>query len=187
MAEFYLGQFLQANDLGMQDVTIVNVVPAQFVDAIVNGSIDAIVTWEPYTDQVTSILQEGIVNWSLNTNTPPYSVLSCRNDWITTHMSAMNRLIKSLAQAQEYIESHPNEAQQIIKNRFNYTDSYISTVWARNNFCLSLTQTLIKDMQAESAWLISNNLTAQKTEPNVTNYVDTSALKAMKPEAVTIS
>lgn len=186
VAEFYLGQFLQTNDLDMQDVTIVNVVPAQFVDAIVNGSVDAVVTWEPYTDQAISMLQTGIVSWSLNADTPPYSVLSCRNDWITTHTSAINRFTKSLAQAQEYIESHPTEAQQIIKNRFNYTDSYISTVWDRNNFNLSLTQTLLKSMQDESTWLINNNLTTQKTAPTITNYVNTSALKAIKPEAVTI-
>ena len=186
VAEFNLGKFLESNGLSMGDVSIVNVVPAQFKDSIVNGSVDAVVSWEPYTDQILMELQSGYTSWSLNADTTAYSVLSCRNDWITTHTDTLNRLIESLLEAQNFVESHPAEAQQIIKDHFNYTDSYLTTVWNRNNFRLSLTQTMTDAMQEEANWLISNNLTTQKTEPTIRNFIVIDFLKQLKSDVVEI-
>jgi hypothetical protein len=71
-------------------------------------------------------------------------------------------------------------------NRFNYTSDYLASVWGRNNCTLSLDHKLVSVMQEEAAWMINNNLTTQKTAPAIANYIDTAALKTVKPEAVTI-
>lgn len=184
VAEFDLGKFLVSNDLTMDDINVVNVIPSQYVDAVVNGSVDALVSWEPYTDQIAMELQGKYVCWSLNTDTITYSVLSCRSDWLETHTDQINRLITSLSEAQDYLETHPEQAQQIIKDRFNYTDSYLSVVWSRTQFGLSLKQSMITNMHDEAIWLINNNLTQQKTTPTISDYIYFDSLRQVKPVAI---
>ena len=46
--EFYLGRFLDLHGLSIRDVTLINMPQGQTADAIANGSVDAVVTREPY-------------------------------------------------------------------------------------------------------------------------------------------
>jgi ABC-type nitrate/sulfonate/bicarbonate transport system substrate-binding protein len=184
VAEFNLAKFLVSYGLVMDDVNVVNVVPSDYVDSVVNGSVDALVSWEPYTDQIAMQLQGNCISWSLNSDVTTYSVLSCRSRLIETHTDQVNRLILALSEAQDYLETHSEQAQQVIKDRFNYTDSYLSVVWSRTHFDLSLTQSMIATMQDEAIWLINNNLTEQKVAPTIRDYIYFDCLRQVKPEAI---
>jgi NitT/TauT family transport system substrate-binding protein len=50
-AEFYLGRFLNLHGIDPRDVITVNVRPPQFVNATLNGDVDAIICWQPYVSQ----------------------------------------------------------------------------------------------------------------------------------------
>ncbi len=51
IAQYYLGRFLVLNGLKTEDVTIVNLrTPTDWVNAVVNGSIDAVATAQPYAN-----------------------------------------------------------------------------------------------------------------------------------------
>ena len=186
VAEFDLGRFLEANNMTIQSITMVYLSPSEFATAIVNGTVDAVVSWEPYTDLIKSQLEAEFIDWPLQTDAPFYSTLSCRTDWLTDHSEAATKLLNSLLQAELYLSSNQIHSQEIIQNRFNYTNNYMSTVWSRNNYTLSLTPMLTYVMQQEATWMINNNLTIEKTQPIITNYIKTTPLKTIKPEAVTI-
>ena len=75
--------------------------------------------------------------WPAQNNQAAYGVMACRNDWIDSHPEAINRLLKSLAQAEEYSINHPAEAKAIVQKRLNHDDAYMATVWP-NHRVLSL-------------------------------------------------
>jgi NitT/TauT family transport system substrate-binding protein len=52
---------------------------------------------------------------------------------------------------------------------------------------LTLDQSLILAMEDEARWMISNNLTTEKTVPNFLDYIYAYGLKSVKPAAVTIA
>jgi len=186
IAEFDLGRFLAANGMTMQDITLVYYPPGQFAEAIGNGTVDAVVSWQLYNEQVKMRLETGFVDWPLQVDEPFFSVLSCRNDWLSSHPETINKLLVALSNAEEYVKSNPADTQQIIKARFDYTDAYITSVWSRNNCTLTLTEKLESVMQHEAAWMISNGLTTQKAMPVIADYIAPSALRALEPKAVTI-
>ena len=49
IGQFYLGSFLELNNINQNDVTIVNVPNAQSANALANGTVDAVVTYQPDT------------------------------------------------------------------------------------------------------------------------------------------
>jgi NitT/TauT family transport system substrate-binding protein len=186
VGEFDLGLFLTANGLSISDINLVYCPPVQLAATVSNGTVDAVVSWQLYSEQVKMALTGGYIVWPLQTSEPFFSVLSCRNDWLSSHSQAASKLLSALSEAQEYLQSHSAETQQIIKARFNYTDAYLTAVWSRNNCTLTLTPKLQTVMTEEAQWMINSHLTNQTGMPTISSYINTEYLRAVKPDAVTI-
>jgi NitT/TauT family transport system substrate-binding protein len=184
--EFYLGRFLGLNGIDMKDISPVDIRPEQFVDAIAGGDVDAIIAWQPYIDQILGKEGNGVVVWPAQGGQTVYGVLVCSRGWLTQHTDAVKRFLKSLAEAEDYLVHHPEEAKAIVRKRLNYDDSYMARIWPQHRFSLSLDQTLIVAMKDEAQWMIKSNLTSEKTLPDFVNYLYVDGLKAIRPEAVSI-
>jgi NitT/TauT family transport system substrate-binding protein len=187
IAHFYLGRFFELHGMNMQDITLVDVkTPAEWVNAVVNGDIDAIATAQPYANLAKEGLGSNAVFWSAQSGQPLYGLIISSRDWIAKHPELTRRFLKSLAQAEEYAIRNPTEAKAIVQKGLNLDAVYIETVWSQNQFSLSLDQSLIAAMEDEARWMIKNNLTKEKQVPDFMNYIYVDGLKAVKPEAVNI-
>jgi ABC-type nitrate/sulfonate/bicarbonate transport system substrate-binding protein len=184
--EFYLGRFLDLHGMSIRDVTLINIPQGQTTAAIANGSVDAVVTREPYLSQIREPHVNGTVSWSVQSSQAVYSILVCRNDWIKQHPDLVRRFLKSLAQVDGYMVLHPAEAKAILQKRYHYDDAYVERVWPENQFSLRLEQSLTTAMEDEGRWMIANNLTTEKTIPDFRNYIYTKGLEVVKPDAVNI-
>jgi len=95
-------------------------------------------------------------------------------------------LLKSLAEAEEYIHAHPSEARATVQKRLNLDAGYVNTVWQQNQFSLTLDQSLVLAMEDEARWMIRNNLTNATAVPDFRNYLFTDGLDKVKPGSVKI-
>jgi NitT/TauT family transport system substrate-binding protein len=184
--QFYLATFLELNNVNTQNITLVNVPTTAYVSAIVNGTVDAVVVSESSIPQIKAQLPDDIVIWSVQSGRLLDMVVSCRNDWITQHPELVTRFLKSLAQAEAYVDIHPAQAESIIRNRINATDAYMAEIWPNHTFSLSLDQSLVATLENEARWIISNNLTNQTAVPDFLNYIYLQGLMSVKPESVNI-
>ena len=186
IAEFFLGRFLSLNGISMSDVTLVNMTLSQMEEAVVNGEADAIVNWQPYTNTVKDRLGSNAVVLSVQSSQQSFGPLICRNDWITKNPEVVKKFLRSLAQAEEFINNNPAEAKAIVKNQMNFTDAYMETVWKQNQYSLSLDQSLVAALEDEARWTINNNLTSERAVPNFLEYIYIDGLMSVKPESVNI-
>lgn len=184
--EFYLGRFLNIHGIGMQGITIVEVPPSQAVDAIIDGSVDALLIPKEYVNPVEKGLGSNFIIWPAQSSQLSYSVMACRDDWAASHQEAISRFLKSLSQAEEFDVNHPDEAKTILQRKLNYTDAYMAAVWPDHQFSLTLDQSLVLAMEDEGRWMIANNLTGEKEIPDFTDYIYTKGLEKAKPESVSI-
>jgi ABC-type nitrate/sulfonate/bicarbonate transport system substrate-binding protein len=187
VAHFHLGRFLNLHGMNIQNITLVDVkTPEEWVNAIVNGEIDAVATAQPYANSVKVGLGANAVVWSAQSSQPLYGLIVSTDEWITKHPELVGRFLRSLAQAEEYAIRHPAEAKAIVQRRLNLDAAYMETVWSQNQFSLLLDQPLILTMEDEARWMIKNNVTGEKQVPNFLDYIYEDALKQIKPEAVSI-
>jgi NitT/TauT family transport system substrate-binding protein len=187
IAHFYLGRFLGINGMNLQDVTLVDLkTPIEWVEAVVNGSIDAVVTAQPYANSAKDGLGANAIVWSMQNSQPLYTQAISSNEWIAEHPDLVNKFIRSLLQAEGFALNYPNEAKAIVKKQMNFTDAYMETVWQQNQFELSLDQSLVAAMEGEARWMISNNLTNAIVVPNFTDYIYLDGLVSIKPESVNV-
>jgi len=187
IAHFYLGRFLELNGMNMQDITLIELkTPEEWVNAVVNGDLDAVVTAQPYANAAKERLGANAIVWSAQNSQPLQTQVIATDEWITKHPDLVNRFLQSLILAEEYIIRNPAEAKAIVQKRLNLDAAYMETVWSQNQFSLSLDQSLIIAMEDEARWMIENNLTTEKQVPDFLDYIYVDGLEAVKPNAVNI-
>jgi NitT/TauT family transport system substrate-binding protein len=187
IAHFFLGRFLALNGLKMDDITLVELkTPEEWVDAVVNGDVDVVVTAQPYANAAKERLGANAIVWSAQSSQQLQTQVISTNEWITEHPELVIRFLKSLALAEEYAIHHPVEAKAIVQKQLDLNAAYMDTVWSQNEFYLSLDQSLILAMEDEARWMIENNLTTEMQMPDFVEYIYVDGLKAIRPEAVNI-
>ncbi len=184
--EFYLGRFLDLHGLSIKQVTLVNVTPIQSADVLASGSVGAVAVFQPHANTIKQKLGDSVVIWRAQSGQLDYFNVISTQPWVASHPEVISRLLRSLTQAENYVVSHPDETKVSIQKRLQYDYVYINTVWPEHQFSVSLDKGLIAAMEDEARWMITNNLTDEKTVPDFGNYIYTDGLKAMKPEAVNI-
>jgi ABC-type nitrate/sulfonate/bicarbonate transport system substrate-binding protein len=184
--EFYFGRFLELNGMKIQQVSLANITRAQSVGKLASSEVDAVVFIQPHVNIAEKELGDNLVVWPIQSGQLNFFNLAARNTWIKDHPEVVTRLIKALIQAEEYIVKHPEQAQDIIQKRLNYDEAYVNEIWPEHQLAVTLDQSMILAMEDEARWLISNNLTSEKTVPDFRAYIYSEGLKAVKPEAVNI-
>ncbi|MBI4334387.1 MAG: NrtA/SsuA/CpmA family ABC transporter substrate-binding protein [Chloroflexi bacterium] len=186
IVEFYLGRSLNLHDLSLQDVTLVDTRPARYVDAIAGGEVDAVVVAKLNASRIQKEIARATFMLPVQSRQPAYWNVLSTDGWIAGHPELVNRFLKSLQEAEEYVVRHADEAKAIIQRRLNLDSAYMASLWSEHQFALSLDSSLIVAMNDEARWMINNNLTAEKTVPDFKDYIHPDGLKAVKPEAVNI-
>jgi ABC-type nitrate/sulfonate/bicarbonate transport system substrate-binding protein len=186
-ADFVLGRFLDLNGVDKARLTVVDVQAPQAVDSLVNGDVDAVVAWQPNVLAIQDALGDRVSVWDVQSGQPLYCALVAASGWVREHPDLVERFLKALARAEDYMIRNPGQAGDLIQARLGYDDRYINTIWPEHQFTLRLDQSLILAMEDEARWMISNNLTTERTVPNFLDYIYTDGLKSVTPDAVRIA
>ncbi|MEN6341846.1 MAG: ABC transporter substrate-binding protein [Methanospirillum sp.] len=186
IGEFYLGRFLELHGIPPVAVTLVDLPTSQYVDAVANGSVDAVVVVQRYLEEGRQRLGSAQVAWPIQSGQQGYVALACRDDWAASHPETIEKFLGSLKLAGEYVVSNPSEARAIVQRRVEYTDATMDAIWSDHLFSLSLDQSFVAAMQDEARWMIANNLTNATAVPDFTRYISTRGLAAVDPPAVRI-
>jgi ABC-type nitrate/sulfonate/bicarbonate transport system substrate-binding protein len=171
--------------MSIQNVTLVGISPAQSQDAIANGSVDALIIWQPYVDQIQKSLSN-IEVWPAQSSQACYAVLSARDDWLAHNASAADRFLSSLAQAENYLVHNPEKAESVVRDKMAYDDAFMAVIWPKNNFHLDLDQPMLTAMKDEAQWMLKNDLAAADQMPDLTNRIYLDSLQRVSPESVSI-
>ena len=184
--QFYLGRYLEINGISQSQVTLVNVNFAESPSALSNGTVDAVVTFQPYTNQIQSLLGNKVVVWPIQSNQFGYFEESSTKDWAVAHPNLIVRFLKALIQAENFNFEHRDQAISLVSKDLNYTIEYTTSIWSDYQYSVTLDQAFVLLIQEECRWLISNNLTSATTVPNILNYVYVNGLKQVRPQSVNI-
>jgi ABC-type nitrate/sulfonate/bicarbonate transport system substrate-binding protein len=187
ITDFYLERLLQLNGLIMNEITPVYLqTDAERQNALPEGSVDAQVASQPNASALRDRLGDNATFLPAQSGQHTFALAISRNEWIAKHPDLVCRFLKSLAQAEEYVNRHPDETRKIVLNRINVSMSQMDETWSQARFSLSLDQSLITAMEDEARMMIMNKLTTERQVPNFEDYIYQDALKGIRPEAVNI-
>jgi NitT/TauT family transport system substrate-binding protein len=185
-AEYYLGRTLIFNGLSLEDVELVAVHPPDMPEAIVQGEVDATITWHPHNYHIKNSLGDNAIVWSAHGEQHVYWVIFCKGEFTQEYPGKVKRLLNALIQAEEFVKHNDLEAKEIIARRVNLDLPYIESVWSDFHFVVDLPQSMILAMEDQARWKMENNLTDKTEVPNYLDYIYLDALEEVKSEAIGI-
>jgi NitT/TauT family transport system substrate-binding protein len=184
--EFFLGRFLNLNDLQVDDVTEIDMTPTDMISQITNGQIDAIVIFEPHPYNLAKSLGSAVTVWPVQGKQATLALAYATDTVINAKPDVVRRYVASLVQAEEFLQAHPAEAKQLLARTMKYDAAYVSYIWPKITFGLSLNQNLLVSMEDEARFLIDSKATPQTKVPNYLESIYFDGLEKAKPQAVTV-
>jgi NitT/TauT family transport system substrate-binding protein len=184
--DFFLEGYLNSQGIRIKDVQIVYLRPSEMVDAVLNGAIDGAVSFNPHSDKMEKSLRPNAVSWSVQRHQDSYKLLVAKPSFIKAHPFAVERLLKAMIDAEQYIETNEAGARRIVAERSKTDPSILPSVWQMSRFSVRLDQDILSLMEDEARWILRNKLTDKTRVPNYFDSIYLDGLEKVKPEAVTI-
>lgn len=185
-SEFIQDSILALHKVDPQSIVRVNLAPAQTVDALIAGEVDAVTIWAPYSielikrlgDTAVVFSDKGIYTSTLN--------LVAGEELVKQHPEVLRRVLAALLRATAFARSDSERAVREVSQALGLNEAVVKADWNPLNFTLALNQSLIIFLEDQARWAIRRRLVEASTVPNFLEWIHADALASVNPEAVSV-
>ena len=185
-AEFFLDRFLAFNGLSTRELELIDLAPVEMVEALVNGSIDAVGILDPHGYEAQMRLGDRAMVFAGLFDDVHHFLLVSTDEWVAANPETVNRFLRGLALAQAFNERNPEQAQAVMEEHFDRDREYLACTWQMRTFALTLPQNLIPTLELQASWLIDRRLVDDDQPPDYLRILDPDPLAAINPADVTV-
>jgi len=186
---FFLGLFLTHSGLKLSEIETIDIEASELPQALEDGRVDAISTWEPHILNAKKLLGEKAAVLQPGGGAEIFRedfYFVANRDFTENNAETLKKFLKAIEKGEEFIQKNKEEAISIVSQRLGVNRESVVSVWDSFEFGLFLDQSILITLEDEARWAIKNNLTTATEVPNYLDYVYMDALEEVKPEAVTI-
>lgn len=184
---FFLSVFLATEGIPPSDVATVPVEPGGYERALTEGTVDALVAYNPYSISLPKVLgPEQAVLFSSDVWTET-SMLAGRCENLARKREAVVRFLRALVRAQEFVERYPADSIEIVARRLSdrYAEADIRAGWGAFKPQAQLDNVLQTLLTQEAQWLRDTGKFDSKV-PDFTRRIAAEYLRGVTPGAVTL-
>lgn len=181
-SQYYADLFLLYHQVDPSKVIRVNLRAEEMITALRAGQVDAISVWEPLGEMA---LRDNLHDYIFLKAPPIYAQtfnLVTLDSVKNQHQDDIQKLLKSVKQAIDYIHHNPAYARQLLVRRLDLPMDVIDKVWPGFRFELSLRPSLLTTMRGQLNWAIdAGYATGPNKTPNLLDVVDPEPLRRFDP------
>jgi len=185
-SSYFLWTFLIGHKLAPDSIQMVNVPPNRIVEALTNGSVDAVATWQPISLEAQAALGDNAVslaNAGINGTT---SVMAGRSEFLKGNAKTIENVARALLKAEQFMRLHPEQTLSLVAKWLRTDVDALRPTWKDFNFRVSLLQTQLTSMEGQSRWAMARGYVETRPVPNFLSNLYLDALLAVAPERVTV-
>ena len=187
--EFFTHEFLKKHGIAISDVELIAQKPEDMPAALASGSIDAMAVFDPFCFIAEQRLGAEGVTFSDSTGTlySEFYVMSVGEKQLEASAKTAPAVLRALVKAGDIIKSQPEKGKSAVEKHTKLDQATISGIWANFQFEAALTPKLLAVWDAQATWAkATGKVPAETPSPNFRAIVSDGALRAIKPEAVSI-
>ncbi|MDA3809888.1 MAG: NrtA/SsuA/CpmA family ABC transporter substrate-binding protein [Spirochaetaceae bacterium] len=185
-AEYALYLFLNENGLDVKDVEKININPGDKTQALLEGEIDAVFTWQPHVINIFSSFPESeLIKFSSQAYTN-LGVLAFTSEKLKEKEDAFLRLGRILIRTEDYISLNSEEALKILIDSLSgQSPDMLSLIWSDLYYYARIDNLLLNTLLEEGLWIDNINGSPGKV-PDYKKFLYTDVLKKARFNAVTL-
>jgi NitT/TauT family transport system substrate-binding protein len=185
-AQFFLDETLLLAGVDSSRIDLVHVNPEDSPSSLASGDVDVVVVWEPLAYLTEKRLGgEVVVVPHERIYTETFNAVLLR-DYADSNPDDLERFVRALIQATEFILANPEESQRIVAKRIGGDVEQIRAVWEDFDFDVSLHQWLLSTLEKEARWAIGRQLVSARKIPDYLDFLHLDVLDRLRPDAVTV-
>jgi NitT/TauT family transport system substrate-binding protein len=170
----------------MSEIKTLDMEATLLSQALIEGQVDAIATWEPHIYNARKALGNKALPLSSGDISRLDFYFTARKDFMKNNPEALKRFLRAIEKGEEFIRKNNKEAMDSVGQRLKMDREVLNATWSDFQFRLFLDQSILTSLEDQARWAINNRLTEATKVPNYLDFIHTDALKAVKPEAVKI-
>ncbi|MBS4096732.1 MAG: ABC transporter substrate-binding protein [Sulfuricella sp.] len=187
-SEYFAGLFLNAYGISFKDINRVNLNPSDMPVALIKGDIDAYVIWEPFVYNAYQKLgdEKAIRFMRGDLYTLPFN-MAVRKDFAERNPDTVERALRAVIKANEFINKHPDDAISIVSKRIGTDERVVKAIWSDYEFNVELSPLLLDALQREAKWAKEAGIApATVAIPDYKVFIDARHLKKVAPSKVSM-
>lgn len=185
-ADYCLHVLLTDHGLSEAEIDKVPLAGPQMADALLNRRVDAIAAFDPYLSQAQKALgNTARVLLDRDRCQTTVGYITSR-DFLRQRPEALVRLLRGTGQAIDWMRSHRQEAIALVARRLDIAPAYLEAQWDDYRLVLELRQRDLVALEQQAQWAMRSGQAPGATMPNYLDFIDFTALEAVKPRAVTV-
>ena len=183
---YFLEGFLTHYGYDLSDIKLQDINASELEHKLETGEVSAITSWEPHIGNAERAM--GKDNLTLMISPTPFRkdfYFTTQKSYAKKHSNHLQQFLKALVDAEEFIQSNPQQSQLIVAKRLNTSLELIKKIWDTFTFEISLEQSIMVNLDDEAVW--AEKLSASRQQiPDYFDFIDKQPLTKVKPHAVNL-
>lgn len=184
ISHYFLFQYLAFHGLDFDDVEVRFLPPAGTIEAVLAGTVDAALTWEPHVSRLVDELDGDVVRFEDQMDQFYYFSLYGKKDWIEKHHAILAQFLGALKQAQGYAKSKPEESIDRVSRALDIERNVLAGIWQHHTLQVLMPNDIPLVLEQATEWRIREGLVELDTIPNVLEFIDPTPLHTIAPDSV---
>jgi ABC-type nitrate/sulfonate/bicarbonate transport system substrate-binding protein len=184
--EIFMDRYLQKLNVAKTEVTLTSGTPAVLRDLFVNGSLDAIIVWEP---TIQDLIRDPGVDASdllIDVDRSIYTArvnLIAMPDALNRNRVAAERLVQALICAETHLREEPSRVQHSLEKWMDRQQGSLDGVFHPETFNVVLDVNALKsDLASETAWARDAVFAGKATVPtDLGAFIDAEVVRKVAP------
>ncbi len=131
---FFLGLFLTHIGLKLSEIETIDIEASELPQALANGRVDAISTWEPHILNSQKLLGEKAVvlepEGGAKIFREDFYFVADRN-FMDNNPEALKRFLKAIEKGEKFIQEDEEEAIDIVSQQLEIDKEFVASIWGR--------------------------------------------------------
>lgn len=192
-AGYFFRLMLEKEGLTYDDIEAVPIVPlAGMTEALKNGEVDAVVIWEPESENAAQVLGddlivfggEGVYREMFNLNTTAEKLAD------PATRAKIVYFVRALLDASEAVKADPTKGKALIVESGDFDPTDVEESWVHHNWLAAMPDDILDVLEKQEKWLASRDDREPRSREEISTLIDTSVLEeamALPPLAVKAS
>lgn len=182
---FVLDAFLNRQGLATTDADIVDMPPGALADALLQGRVDAVATWQPNMDALAARLGANGTVFHGERVYSAHFLLTGTRTGVQARPREVRAVLRALFEGAAFCNEQPVAAAALLTLPQGADAVGLQALWAGYRFVVALEQSLLLALEDEAQWAIGKGL-ARGPAPNFLDHLDLHTLADVRPSACTV-
>jgi ABC-type nitrate/sulfonate/bicarbonate transport system substrate-binding protein len=184
--EYFLWAFLVRNRIAPQSLQLVDLPPAQLIESLQQGRVDAIAAWQPVRHEAELAFGNLIVSLQAPDAYAQTYVLVGQRDYVQAHQQELRHVVQALLDAEAFVAAAPDSAKKQLAGILKLSPQTFDPAWQDVSLKVEEQQAQLVTLEDVATWAMARSYAPTQPMPNFVSHLALDTLLAVSPERVTV-